>query len=110
MAKFYGPIGFATQDESRPGYYKDIIKEHTYSGDILSNNSRWTPSSDSTNDDVVMNTRISIIADPFARNHFHTMRYVRFMGANWKITSVDPNSYPRLILNVGGVYSGPTES
>lgn len=110
MAKFHGPIGFATSVESRPGYHRDEIEERVYTGDILSNNSRFTTSPDSTNDDVTVNTRISIIADPFAYNHFHTMRYVRFMGANWKITSVDPNSYPRLILNVGGVYNGPTES
>lgn len=110
MAKFHGPIGFATQVESRPGYYRDEIEERVYTGDILSNISRFTASPDSTNDDVIVSTRISIIADPFARNHFHTMRYVRFMGANWKITNVDPNSYPRLILHVGGVYNGPTKS
>jgi hypothetical protein len=110
MAKFYGPIGFADRVESRPGYWKDTIKERNYSGDIQQNSRRWTASQESTNDDLTVNLQISIIADPFAYDHFHTMRYVRFMGANWKITNVDPSSYPRLILTVGGVYNGPTES
>lgn len=110
MAKFYGPIGFANQVESRPGYYRDEIEEHNYSGDIQQNTSRWTASPESTNDDLTVNMRLSIVADPFAYNHFHTMRYVRFMGANWKITNVDPSSYPRLILTIGGVYNGPTKS
>ena len=32
------------------------------------------------------------------------MRYVEFMGAKWKISSVEVQ-YPRLILTVGGVYN-----
>ena len=46
----------------------------------------------------------SILADPYARNNFHSMRYIKFMGALWKITTVEVQ-YPRLILNVGGVYN-----
>ena len=46
---------------------------------------------------------ISIVADPFARENFHRMRYVVFMGAKWKITKVEVG-YPRLILTIGGLY------
>ena len=106
MAKFYGPIGFAVPVETRPGFFQDQIEEHKYAGDVLKNSSRWTPSPESTIDDVTTNNQISIIADPFAHNHFHCMRYVKWMGAVWKITNVDVRP-PRLILSVGGVYSGP---
>ena len=109
MAKFYGPIGYSVSTEVRPGVWKDTIKERNYYGDLIRDTSRWTASQDSTNDDLTINNQISIVADPFAENNFHSMKYVRFMGANWKITSVEPR-FPRLILSVGGVYSGPTKS
>ena len=109
MAKFYGPIGYSVSTEVRPGVWKDTIDERNYYGDLIRDTSRWTASQDSTNDDLTINNQISIVADPFAENNFHSMKYVRFMGANWKITSVEPR-FPRLILSVGGVYNGPTKS
>lgn len=109
MAKFYGPIGYSVSTEVRPGVWKDTIEERNYYGDLIRDTSRWTASQDSTNDDLTINNQISIVADPFAENNFHSMKYVRFMGANWKITSVEPR-FPRLILSVGGAYSGPTKS
>ena len=109
MAKFSGPIGYSIRVESRPGLWKDEIEEHKHKGDVIRNTGTWTASSDSTNDDLNINNQISIVADPFARKNFHSMKYVRFMGANWKIKSVEPR-YPRLILTIGGVYNGPTKS
>ena len=46
---------------------------------------------------------LRIVADPFARENFHKMRYVTFMGAKWKISRVEVG-YPRLILTIGGLY------
>lgn len=109
MAKFFGPIGYAIPTETRPGFWEDKIEERDYIIDVIRVSTRWNSSSDSTNDDLTVNNQFSLIADPFANNHFHSMKYVRFMGANWKITGVEPRP-PRLILNVGGVYNGPTES
>ena len=109
MAKFFGPIGFAIPTETRPGVWKDQIEEHKYRGDVIRNTSRWTASPESTNDDLTLSNQISIVADPFARNHFHTMKYVGYLGTNWKITNVEVQ-FPRLILTIGGVYSGVTES
>lgn len=106
MAKFFGPIGYAVATETRPGVWKDEIVEREYLGDIIRDTSRWTGSQDSTNDDLTINNQFSIVADPFALNHFHTMKYIRYAGANWKVTGVEPK-YPRLILSVGGVYNGP---
>ena len=106
MAKFFGPIGYALQTETRPGFWQDKIEERNYVGEVIRNASRWAANSDSTNDDLTVNNQLSIIADPFAMNHFHAMKYVNWMGTNWKITSVEVQ-YPRLILQVGGVYNGP---
>lgn len=105
MAKFYGKIGYAVTTETKPGVWQPQITELEYSGDVIRNTSRWTPSNESTNDNLTLNNQISIIADPFANQNFHKMRYVEFMGGKWEITNVNVQ-YPRLVLTMGGVYNG----
>lgn len=104
MAKFYGVIGYAETAEIRPGVWQDRITERPYSGD-LNRNTRRLESSDTLNDNINISNELSILADPYARQNFHSMKYVEFMGTKWKITSVDVQ-YPRLILMLGGVYNG----
>lgn len=105
MEKFYGVIGYAVPEETAPGVWMDKITEREYFGDILNNTSKWSSDSDSTMDELNVNNRFSILADPFAYENFQAMKYINFMGTNWKITSVDVQ-YPRLILTVGGIYNG----
>lgn len=104
MAKFYGTIGFAETVETAPGVWTENIVDYNYFGDII-RNARRLQSSDQLNDDINISNEISIVADPYANQNFHSMRYVEFMGAKWKITNVEVR-YPRLILTVGGVYNG----
>lgn len=106
MAKFYGPIGYATMVETKPGVWQESIVEREYPGDLLSN-SRSLQSANQVNDNINIATKISIVADPYAYENFHAMRYVTFMGTKWKITNIEVN-YPRLVLTVGGVYNGRT--
>lgn len=105
MPKFYGPIGFAETVETVPGVWKDQITERNYYCEVERFNSKWSTQSDSTNDDLNVNSQFSMIADPFAVSHFTSMKYIEFMGARWKITNVEPK-FPRLILTVGGLYNG----
>ena len=104
MAKFYGVIGYAEQVETSPGVYVNEITERSYSGD-LTRNTRRLESSGYLNDDINIANEISIVADPFAYDNFHAMIYVEFMGAKWKISSVEVQ-HPRLILTIGGKYNG----
>ena len=104
MAKFYGPIGYAKTVETSPDVWEETIIERDYYGDVTRNTFR-TQSADQLNDNINIANVISIVADPYARDNFHSMRYVEFMGAKWKITNVEVQ-YPRLILTVGGVYNG----
>lgn len=104
MAKFYGPIGYAKSVEVRPGTWEEQIVERYYSGDLQRDSSRIQPSGQVI-DNITIANEISIVADPFANENFHMMRYVQYMGAKWKVTSVE-NKYPRLIIQVGGVYNG----
>lgn len=104
MAKFCGAIGYATSVETSPGVWIEDIIEREHKGDLPRNNSRWQPSNQ-VNDDLTINNQISILADQFAYENFHSMKYVKFMGAKWKITNVEVER-PRLILSIGGVYNG----
>ena len=104
MAKYYGIIGYVETVETSPGVWEEQITERNYYGELVRNTSRFQVS-DQVNDNVNIANEISIIADPFATQNFHAMRYVEFMGAKWKITNVEVR-YPRLILTIGGVYNG----
>lgn len=104
MAKFYGKIGYAEQVETDPGVWEEVITERPYYGDLV-RNTRKLQNSGSVNDDINIANQISIVADPYAREHFFSMRYVEFQGARWKISDVEVQ-YPRLILTVGGLYNG----
>lgn len=104
MAKFFGAIGYAVTEETKPGVWKEQITEREYFGELI-RNTRRLQSTDQLNDDINVANELSIVADPFAYENFHTMRYVKFMGAKWKITNVEVQ-YPRLILTIGGVYNG----
>ena len=105
MAKWFGAIGYAETVETAPGVWDEQITKHNYYGDILSNSSRWDQNQNSTNDNINVNNRISIVADPFAMENFYKMRFIEFMGANRKITNVQVQ-YPRLVITMGGVWNG----
>ena len=95
MGKFYGSIGYAETVETSPGVWVEQITERKYYGDVNRDSRRLQSA----------NQLISIVADPYAYNHFHSMRYVEFMGAKWKVSTVEPKP-PRLILTLGGLYNG----
>lgn len=104
MPKFYGNIGYAISKETAPGVWVEDIVEHEYSGDVY-RNTRKLQSGNQVNDSIDISNEISILSDPFANENFHSMRYVTYMGAKWKVSSVEVR-YPRLILTVGGLYNG----
>lgn len=104
MARFYGPIGYAETVETVPGVHEEKITERSYYGDV-NRNTRRLESSGYLNDNIVVSNEISILADPYADQNFHMMRYVEFQGIRWKITNVEVK-YPRLILTLGGTYNG----
>lgn len=104
MARYYGAVGFAETIETVPGVWEEKITERNYYGDLI-RNIRKLQGSGQVNDDVDIANQISIVADPFAYSNFHSMRYAEYMGAKWKITSIEVQ-HPRLILTIGGLYNG----
>ena len=104
--KFYGLVGFSETVEKRKGVKVQEVVEHAYAGDVLKRSVRYQ-NGESVNDDLNVQHQISIVADPYARNHFYTIKYVKWMGAAWKVSDVSVQ-YPRLVLTLGGVYNGAT--
>lgn len=110
MARFSGNIGFLITEETdpvnHPGVWKEVIKERHYYGDVLSNSRRWDQNGN-FNDNLVINNRISIVANAFARENFGAMKFVRWYGGiAWEITNAEIQ-YPRIILTIGGQYHEP---
>jgi hypothetical protein len=106
MAKWYGKVGYSETVETTPGVWKPHDTERKYYGEVIRNTTRWAGNSNSTNDDLTVNTQISIVADPFAFEKFYSIKWIEFMGVKWSVDSVDPTQPPRLILTLGGVYNG----
>lgn len=107
MAKFHGEVGYGFAEEEPPdsGVYIDKITERNYFGDVV-RNSRNLKDGEKVNKDLSVSNSISIVADPYANEHFLAIRYVRWMGVLWSVTEVEVQS-PRLIFRLGGVYNGP---
>lgn len=103
MAKFYGKIGYAETKETALDVWTEGITERSYYGDVLRNTRRWE-SGENLNDNLNINNLISIVADAFAYQNFHSIRYIEWMGSKWKVTNVEVQR-PRLILTIGGVYN-----
>lgn len=109
MAKYFGKIGFFVTEETRPGIYEEKIVERSYYGELLRNTSRRFESvGQKVNPDIAISNNISIVADPFANENFASIKYAEFMGTRWIVESVEIQ-YPRLILNLGGVYNGESD-
>lgn len=104
MAKWYGKIGYAKTVETAPGVWEEQITEKNHFGDVIRNFRRLATAAD-INDGININNEFSIVADPFARENFHSMRYLTYMNTKWKISNVDASNYPRLILTLGGIYN-----
>ncbi len=108
MARFAGQVGYGESTEVRPGVFEDVITERSYFGDV-NRNARALGESDATtgvNRDLILQNEISLLADPYAYEHYHAMRYIRWAGAYWTVQSVEERR-PRLILRLGPKYNGP---
>jgi hypothetical protein len=109
VAKFFGELGFSTGTVETPansGIYVDTIVERQYYGDVI-RNSRRLESGPKVNFDLVVSNSISVVADAYANENFHAIRYIRWMGTLWIVTTVEVQR-PRLLSELGGVYNGPT--
>jgi hypothetical protein len=108
MARFFGVVGYGDSVESpdESGVWVDTVIEYSYFGDVI-RNYRKLNGVETLNDDISVSNSISIVADEYAIDHFFKIKYVEWMGVLWTVSTVEVRS-PRLILNLGSVYNGPT--
>lgn len=110
MAKYCGRVGFAETVETPAdsGIFKEVITlKGPYHGDILDNTGRMVLN-DNINTDIRVTNRIRILANPYAMQNFHSIRFAEYMGSKWTVSSVQVD-YPRLILNLGELWNGEDE-
>ena len=105
MAKFHGAIGYVRTEETSPDVYSEVITEKNYFGDVIRDVKRLEEG-DRFNDNVTIANRFSVIGDSFAYDNIGAIRYIKWGGVAWKVSSVEIQR-PRLILTVGGVYNLP---
>ena len=104
MPRYYGKVGYVDTVEARPGVWEEQIIEKTYKGDLTRNTRRISQGSDKINDDVVFSMDVSILADPYAFQNFHKIKYITYMGSKWKVSNIQVQ-FPRLILYISELYN-----
>lgn len=102
--RFFGKVGYQIETESTDSVWAKTMVAKSYFGDVIRNNTR-RDTGDTINDQIDINNRISIVADPFAFENFQNMKYVEWLKQLWNIKSIELQP-PRIILEVGGVYNG----
>jgi hypothetical protein len=103
MGKYYGAIGYAESSETKPGVWTSSITEKKVFGDVIINTKK-SENPGQVNDNVVIHTQISFLADPYALLNFHLIKYATYLGNKWRVT-IASVQYPRLVLTLGGVYN-----
>lgn len=107
--KFSGKVGFWEKDvETKPGVYKPEILERSYVGDVLRDTRRFQSGDNQQNENLVVSNRISIISDLYMKQNWSSIKYVVWNGVNWAVKTIDVSQYPRVLIDLGGVYNGKT--
>lgn len=105
--RYSGKIGYFETVETKPGYYEEKIVPRSYQGDVVRITKR-NQLTTKVNDDIMVSNSLSIVADPYAREHFFQIKCAFWQGIWWEVTSVEVQ-YPRLILELGGPYNEDVE-
>lgn len=108
--RFYGIIGFVTEEETSPGIWERTVSERPYYGDVVRSSRRWDEPTE-VNDRLNISNEITIVADNYANDNLAYMAYVVWQNKKWAINYVEVNR-PRIRLTIGGEYneSKPTRN
>lgn len=100
--KYHGKVGYFETVETKPGLFEEKLTFREYYGDVIRNTKRDSSGS-RVNDTITISNQISIVADPYAREHFFSIMCIEWQGALWKVTEVEVQ-HPRLVLSLGDIY------
>lgn len=106
MAKFRGTIGYVGEGKEVGGVWKEEMIEFPCIAEDATRSVTQT-STETVNPELSSGNSVSIVADAYARAHYFAIRYIILEGVPWRVAEATVR-YPRLVLRLGGVYSGPT--
>lgn len=106
MARYFGKVGYGFDVNNGAGVWNTQIVEREYYGDVTQD-FRRLKDGEKVNKDLTTSTTVSIVADSYANENIRAIRYAEWKGALWEVANVNEER-PRLILQLGGVYNGPT--
>lgn len=108
--KFSGKVAFLIPNytETNPGVYRPEIVEKCYTGDVMRNQRRFQAGDNQQNENLIVSNRISIISDLYMKQNWGSIRYIVWNGVKWSVSSIDVSQYPRILIDLGGVYNGET--
>lgn len=104
--RYSGVVGYGETVETAPDVFRKIVVERPALGDVFRNSRSLEEGGSKANNDLSVGNSISIVADPYANEHFFNIRYVMWQGARWTVSKVDVEP-PRLVLRLGALYNGP---
>lgn len=105
--KFVGVIGFWFEDvEVKPDVYKSYIVEKTYTGDVERDIRKFDNANDQANKNLNINNKISIVTNLYLEQNWGSIKYVKWKGVKWEVKSIDLSPYPRIYIELGGIYNG----
>jgi len=105
MAKWRGQVGFCVPKETDVDVWTEEIIERSYYGDVL-RNTKTPYDTKQINEGFNVSNRISFIADPYAKENFYRMKYITFAGTKWEISNIEVDTYPRMVVSLGGLWNG----
>ena len=103
MSRFSGKLGFVITRETEEGVWLEDVVEIPVKGTIRS---LWVRNNNnaSVNTDLRLTNEISVLMDTKIKTHLETLKYVVWKGSKWEVQSIGVN-YPRLTINLGGLYA-----
>lgn len=105
MTRFRDKVGFVIPENLVDGVLEVSVTERVYKGEVLETIAS-SQEADKVNDDIRLQDRISYVADDYALENLARIKFVLRMGIPWMAQTVRVE-YPRIIVSLGGVYSGP---
>ena len=107
MARFYGNVGYVETVDNGDGVWTQKTTVRKHAGEILSSSRRYD-NGQSITDNLTLSSRLSIVADSFAKSNFSMIKWVELWGVKWKVSNIEV-LYPRLVLSFGGVWNDEDE-
>lgn len=101
--RWYGNVLFVETEEQEVDRWIPVKTLRPYAGEVLRCIRKWD-SSQTTNGDVNINNRISIVSDPYVLGHLAYIKAVEWNGSLWRVSSIEQDGV-RLNLDIGGLYN-----